>query len=70
MYACAPCVCSAYGNLKRMLDPLELELQAVVSYPLGSWESNPGPLELKPVLLTIKPSLQLYLFILSQGLFV
>jgi hypothetical protein len=27
--------------------------------PCGCWESNPGPLEEQPVLLTAEPSLQL-----------
>lgn len=28
--------------------------------PCGCWESNPGPLEKQPVLLTAAPSLQLH----------
>jgi hypothetical protein len=41
---------------KRVWDPLEVELQVAVS-----WESNLGPEEEQPVLLTIEPSLQLLL---------
>ena len=38
------------------MDLLELELQAVVSCPVGA--GNLGPLEELPVLLTAEPSLQ------------
>lgn len=36
MYAGAPHVCSAHRGEKRALDPLELELQLVVSYHVGA----------------------------------
>lgn len=36
MYAGAPHVCSAHGGEKRALDPLEQELQLVVSYHVGA----------------------------------
>ena len=38
----------AHGGQKRVLDPIELELQTVVSW----WDSNPDPLEEQLVLLT------------------
>jgi hypothetical protein len=41
----------------KMPDPLELELQTVVS--CCCWELNPGPLEEQPMFLTTEPSLQL-----------
>ena len=43
-----------------MSDPLELELQTVVSQsiPSGCWELNSGPLEEQPMLLTTEPSLE------------
>lgn len=36
MYAGAPHVCRVHGGKKRALDPLELELQLVVSYHVGA----------------------------------
>lgn len=33
MYGCF--ACSAYGHQKRAVDPLKLQLQTVVSYPVG-----------------------------------
>lgn len=36
MYAGAPHMYSAHGGKKRALDPLELELQLVVSYHVGA----------------------------------
>lgn len=41
MYTCAPYV---HKKQKRMLDPLGLELQMIVSFHLGI-EMNPGLLE-------------------------
>lgn len=35
--------------------------------PYGFWALNLGPLEEQPVLLTIKPSLQLHLLLLKQN---
>jgi hypothetical protein len=48
---------------KRILDPLELELEAV--WPHGHWEPILGPLEKQYALLTTEPSLhpQLLIFI-------
>lgn len=40
----------------RVSDPLEL--QTVMSCPCGCWDSNLGPLEEWPMLLTTEPSLQ------------
>jgi hypothetical protein len=43
----------------KVLDPLELKLQTVVSCHVGGcWEWNLGPLEEQPVLFTAEPSLQ------------
>lgn len=33
--ACVPCVYSAYGRYERILAPLELELETVVSYQMS-----------------------------------
>ncbi|KAL6035681.1 hypothetical protein STEG23_021032 [Scotinomys teguina] len=62
---CASCVPGAHGDQKRASDPPEPELQMGVSLH-GCWESNPGPLEEQPVLVTSETSLQapdVYLFI-------
>lgn len=44
---CTPCVLSTSVRKKRVLDPLELELQTIVGHePLcRCWESYPGFLE-------------------------
>ena len=55
------CLLGVLGGHKRVLDPLELELQVAVSYRGGAGELNPGPLEEEPVLLTPEPSPQPYL---------
>ena len=34
-YVCAACVCSAYGGQKGASDCLELELQTILSSPVG-----------------------------------
>ena len=54
----AICMSGARRGQKRTWDPLELELQIVVSLTYGCWELNPGPLEEQPVLLTDDPLLQ------------
>jgi hypothetical protein len=36
MYVCAPHVCSAHGNQKKVSDSLELELQTVVNLHVGA----------------------------------
>lgn len=36
MHLCAPCACSAHGDQKGALEPLELELWKVVSYSVGA----------------------------------
>lgn len=46
------------GSQKTVLDPLELELQAVVKPPFGFWEPSLGPLQEHRVLLTVQPTLQ------------
>ena len=46
MYVCAPHICSAHGGQKTVSYSLGLELQMVVSYPVGE----------QPVLLTVEPS--------------
>lgn len=33
--ACVPCVYSAYGRYERILGPLKLELETVVSYQMS-----------------------------------
>ena len=45
---------------ERALDPIGLELQAVVNITCtcGCWQSNLDPLEEQPVLLTAEPALQ------------
>lgn len=50
---CKACVLGACRGQKRTLDPLEVELQMIVS-----WELKLGPLEEKPMLLSIDPYLQ------------
>ena len=46
-------MCTSMHVRVRISDPLELELQMIVS----CWELNPGPLERQPVvLLTTEPS--------------
>ena len=45
----------------RVLDPLELELQTVMSCHVGvgaMWELNLGSLKEQPILLTSEPSLE------------
>ena len=39
----------AHGGQKKVSDPLELELKVVVSFYVGFWELNPGPLEEQPM---------------------
>jgi hypothetical protein len=53
LYKYATCVQMPAKARRR---PLELELEAVVSYLV--WEPNSGPLEEQQALLTIEPSLQ------------
>lgn len=47
----------ACGGLKRMLGPLESELQAVVSTQHGCWDPNSGPPKEECRLLTMDPYL-------------
>jgi hypothetical protein len=47
----------AWGTQKRVLDPLELELQLVWATQHRCWELNLGPPQEQQVLLTIEPSL-------------
>lgn len=49
-------MCNALGDQKRALDPMELELQAVVSCHAGA--GKPGPLQEQTVLLTVNLFLQ------------
>ena len=67
----------ACGGQKKASDPLELELQKVVSCRRGCRELGPGSLEEQPVLLIIERSPQplimlsssrTCLFVLRQGL--
>jgi len=48
----------------RVLDPLELELQIVVSCHVGAGNLSPGTVEEQPVFLTTEPSLQPKMFLL------
>ena len=41
---------------ERVSEPLELELQMVVTSHVGAGNLNPGPLEEQTVLLTTKPT--------------
>lgn len=34
-FACMYCACSAFGDQKRVSDPLELELEMAVSHDVG-----------------------------------
>lgn len=54
---CALHMCSASKGLKRVLDPLELELRCY-EIPCSCWELNLGPMEEQSELLTIESSLQ------------
>lgn len=53
------CVPSVPEDQQRVSNPLQLELQTVVSYHVGVWESNLGLLEEQQCLLTAKPSIHL-----------
>jgi hypothetical protein len=57
MYVCAPYTYRAHRGYKRKSDPFEPQ------QPCWCWNSNLGPLEEKPVLLTTKPSLQAPIFV-------
>lgn len=48
----------SHRRQKRMLDPLEIELQILCESPCGGWKSNLGPLQEQKVLLNTKPTLQ------------
>lgn len=56
VYVCAPHTCIANEGRKRASDPLELELQMVVSH-LVDENKNLDPLQKQPVLTTTEPSL-------------
>jgi hypothetical protein len=52
---CEPYVCAgAHGYQQRVLDPLDLEFQAVGSRLTGCWKLNLGPVEEQQVPLTNK----------------
>jgi hypothetical protein len=63
VYGCFACICvyhiwpGACRDQKRLPDPLELELQMVLSHHMGGWESNLGLLE-EPELLADELTLQ------------
>ena len=68
---CTACVCGDHSG--QASDPLQMELQLVVSWECGCWELNSGSLEEQTVLLTTEPSLQplcplfiCYLFIVAH----
>jgi hypothetical protein len=48
----------ASGAQKKVLDPLESELQGGCEPPCRCWDLNSGPLEEKPVFLTAELFLQ------------
>lgn len=56
---CTMCMSATYRGSKKVLDPLDLELQMTVNCQ----ESNLKPLEDKLVLLTTEPSLLKYYFL-------
>jgi hypothetical protein len=53
----------AHRDQKRMSNPLELKLQAVVSSRMGVASQTPSPLEEWTVFATSEPSLQLPIYI-------
>lgn len=55
------------GGQKKVLEPLELELQAVVRY-LECWEPNSGPLQEQYTLLPVELTLQLRANMFFEGL--
>lgn len=55
-YSCAYTSSGAFGRQKKASDSLELELQEVVSHQTRVLETELGPLEKWPVLLTTEPS--------------
>lgn len=57
-------VCSIHRDLKRALDPLELELQMVMSLCMGVGNPAQDHLEEQPVLLIAEASLQPFLSLL------
>jgi hypothetical protein len=58
MYIHAPCTfLVALSGQKRALDPLELELQPVVSHHMDVRELNLGPLQEQLMHLSAEPSL-------------
>jgi hypothetical protein len=51
---------------EKVSGPLEPQLQVVVSYHVGTWNQNLGPLQEQQVLSTTEPSLQPQLLSLKQ----
>lgn len=64
MYIYVPHVCS--GCQKRVLDPLELELQLIVSFCVGNGLNLGPPGEQQSMVLTAVPSLK-PLFLILKG---
>jgi hypothetical protein len=56
IYVCVLHAYSTWGGLKRECDPLETELQMVVSHHVGAGNWKLGPLEEQQGLLAAKPS--------------
>lgn len=52
---------------KRVVDPLELEVQMLTSHPIRRWELNSDPLQGQKALLTFEPSLQHLVSILDTN---
>ena len=57
MYVCVPHSWSAHGGQKRVLDPLKLKEQIIVSRHVGAGELILDPLKGQPVLLTTESAL-------------
>jgi hypothetical protein len=53
----------ALGGQKKVLALLELDLKLGVSYRIGSWESDLGPLQEQQVLSIPEPTLQLLTYL-------
>ena len=66
VYICTPFVCIACsGQQEAALDLEELDTDSC-ELPCGCWESNQGPLEEQPSLVTTEPPLQSPLLCLEQ----
>jgi hypothetical protein len=55
---CPACMPWTPEGQRKMLDPLELELEVVMSWVCGCWKWSPSPLKEQPGVLTIELTLQ------------